>query len=144
MPITATQFGMNRVLEGVYTTVLGASPDNLGKVVVAMGAGSASAMFSCPAEFVIIQQQKSCRPMMAEVRSIVSTYGALAMYKGMVRQLVVVTRSLGHREWRCRWSVVVHTNNHPITASRWLLVLQLVLINAPFLDPPLLLRRARR
>lgn len=86
LPITATQFGMNRVFEGVYRNATGADPGNGGKVMVAMAAGSTSAFFGCPAEFVMIQQQRSGRSLFAEFRYILGTHGAFSVYKGMVRE----------------------------------------------------------
>lgn len=83
LPITSVQFGMNRLLEQTYKRVydteqLGTS----GRIGVALGAGASSAVLGCPAEFVMIQQQKSGRPLPAEFRHILSTYGALKPLKG--------------------------------------------------------------
>lgn len=40
------------------------------QLVVAAGAGGASSLFSCPAELIMIQQQKSGRSLMTEAVSI--------------------------------------------------------------------------
>lgn len=84
LPITATQFGMNRFLDGIWRQTTGDAPGDGGRVIVAMGAGTASAFFGCPAEFVMIQQQKTGRRLLTEFKSIISTYGAAKMYKGLV------------------------------------------------------------
>jgi len=84
LPITATQFGMNRVFDGVYRNVFGTQPDSAGRIMVAMAAGSSSAVFGCSAEFVMIQQQRSGRPLLAEIKHIVSTNGPMTVYKGFV------------------------------------------------------------
>eukprot|EP00887_Chlorella_sp_A99_P001559 scaffold8.g1559.t1 len=85
LPITASQFGMNRLLEqslkrGLDIEELGSA----GRIGVAMGAGSFSALFGAPAEFVVIQQQKSGRSLAAEARHIVAEHGLLKVYKGLV------------------------------------------------------------
>lgn len=85
LPITATQFGMNRFLEQVYKNALGSEPKDYGKIGVAMAAGSASAIFGCPAEFLMIQQQRTGKSLSMVSREIISTYGPLAIYKGLVR-----------------------------------------------------------
>lgn len=51
LPITATQFGMNRFLEQTYRRVTGQQQLTTGgTVAVAMGAGASSAFLGCPAE----------------------------------------------------------------------------------------------
>ena len=51
LPITATQFGMNRFLEQTYKQVFNTEKlGNGGTVAVAMGAGATSAFLGCPAE----------------------------------------------------------------------------------------------
>ncbi|KAI3435642.1 hypothetical protein D9Q98_001700 [Chlorella vulgaris] len=83
LPITSVQFGMNRLLEQTYKRVMNTDQLGTGSTIgIAMGAGAASAVMGCPAEFVMIQQQKSGRSLPAEFRHIVSTYGALKPIKG--------------------------------------------------------------
>ncbi|KAL4458201.1 hypothetical protein ABPG75_013066 [Micractinium tetrahymenae] len=84
LPITAVQFGMNRFLEQTYRRVTGAEqPGTGGRVALAMGAGASSAVLGCPAEFVMIQQQKAGRSLPAEFRHSLSTYGPLKPFKGL-------------------------------------------------------------
>lgn len=84
LPITAVQFGMNRALEQTYRRVTGADKLSMGGTVgVALGAGGASAFLGCPAEFVMIQQQKRGGSLPTEFRHIVNTYGALKPFKGL-------------------------------------------------------------
>jgi Lon protease-like protein len=87
LPITATQFGMNRFLEQRYKEIYGERPQGSARIGVAMAAGSSSALFGCAAEFVMIQQQKSGRSLLAELKHIHSTYGIRSVYKGLVGNL---------------------------------------------------------
>lgn len=61
----------------------------------AAGAGAASALVGCPAELLMIQQQKSGQPLLAEARRMVSDYGALGLYRGLVRHLASPLRQRG-------------------------------------------------
>ena len=83
-PITAVQFGMNKVLEEKFINSTGHSPGNGASIGVAMAAGAASAMVSCPAEFVMIQQQREGRSLGAELKYTLTQRGALTAYKGLV------------------------------------------------------------
>lgn len=83
-PITATQFGMNRLLEQTYNNVLGSAPGNMGKIGVAAAAGATSAFLGCPAEYVMIQQQRHNRALGAEMRHTIGTHGLLGVYRGIV------------------------------------------------------------
>lgn len=88
LPITATQFGMNRLLEQTFSQVLGTGGGHSRTLFIALGAGASSALFSCPAEMVMIQQQKSGRSLMAELRQLTSTLGIMSVYKGLSPTLV--------------------------------------------------------
>ena len=88
IPICATQFGMNRVFEGIYTTVLGAKPDKTAAIGVAMAAGASSTVFACPAEYIMIQQQKTGRTLPQELRHIFNVEGPLALYRGLSATIV--------------------------------------------------------
>lgn len=94
-PITAIQFGTHRLLE----RALGEDVSELGRIGAAAGAGAASALVGCPAELLMIQQQKSGQPLLAEARRIVSQYGALGLYRGMtattIRETVYTGSYLG-------------------------------------------------
>jgi hypothetical protein len=83
-PITAVQFGASRLLAQAYERAAGHKPDATGRVGIAMGAGAASALLSCPAEFLVIHQQKTGRSLRAEAGSILKMYGPLKLYKGLV------------------------------------------------------------
>ena len=41
----------------------------------------------CPAELLMIQQQKHGRPLMQEARRIVAKYGPTGLYRGLVRSV---------------------------------------------------------
>ena len=84
-PITAVQFGMNRYLEQLYLDHTGdTKTGTAAKIGVAMGAGCTSAFFGCPAEFVMIQQQRHGRSLGAEFKHIITEKGILTTYKGLV------------------------------------------------------------
>ena len=51
----------------------------------AAGAGAASAVVGCPAELVMIQQQRTGRSLSAEVGTILRERGLLKFYRGLVR-----------------------------------------------------------
>ena len=86
LPITASQFGVNRLLEQTLKRAVGKDElGNGGRIGVAMGAGAFSALLGCPTEFVVIHQQKTGGSLPAEFRHILSSYGALKLYKGLVR-----------------------------------------------------------
>lgn len=88
LPITAVQFGMNRVLEKAYIKAYDHPPGTAAGLGVAMGAGAASAFVSCPAEYVIIQQQRYGRSLMAELKHTIAERGALIAYKGLVSEKI--------------------------------------------------------
>ena len=50
----------------------------------ATGAGAASSLVGCPAELLMIQQQKDGRPLMQEAQRIVAKYGPTGLYRGLV------------------------------------------------------------
>lgn len=84
LPITATQFGVNRLLEQTYRTAFQRAPGDGGTIAIAMGAGVCSSVFGCPAEYMMIQQQKSGRSLLAELKHTVQAHGALKPFKGLV------------------------------------------------------------
>ena len=51
----------------------------------ATGAGAASSLVGCPAELLMIQQQKDGRPLMLEAQRVVAKYGPTGLYRGLVR-----------------------------------------------------------
>jgi hypothetical protein len=86
LPITAVQFGTNRLLETAYIKAHGHAPGTAAGLGVAMAAGAASALVSCPAEFIIIQQQRCGRSLGAELKHTFAERGALTAYKGLVSE----------------------------------------------------------
>lgn len=59
-----------------------ASTSNAG---AATGAGAASSLVGCPAELLMIQQQKEGRPLMQEAQRFVAKYRPQGLYRGLVR-----------------------------------------------------------
>lgn len=55
------------------------------RVGVALAAGATSALISCPAEMIMIQQQVHCTPLPVAFRDFVAQYGLLKVYRGLVR-----------------------------------------------------------
>lgn len=82
-PITAVQFGANRLLGQAYQQLVGREPGMAGRVAVAMGAGATSALISCPAEFLVIQQQRTGQPLRVEAARVLRALGPLSLYKGL-------------------------------------------------------------
>lgn len=83
VPICATQFGMNRVYEGLYKSVMHRQPGEAGTIGVAMAAGASSSVFACPAEYIMIQQQKTGRSLPKEISHIINVEGTMALYRGL-------------------------------------------------------------
>jgi hypothetical protein len=127
LPITATQFGMNKLLEQSFDKTLGPSGEGHTRAIaIAMGAGACSAAFSCPAEMVMIQQQKSGMGLLAETKQIISKYGlAPGMYKGLaptvIRESLYVAGYIGivpiFREKCSHIPVLKDTPGAPLVAS---------------------------
>ncbi len=93
LPITATQFGVNRLLEQSFATAFNRQPGELEHVASAAVAGATSAFIACAAEMIMIQQQKNGRSLGTEARQLVSTYGIAKLYKGIVRSAFEVVRA---------------------------------------------------
>ncbi len=49
-----------------------------------MGAGAVSSLISCPAELLMIQQQRTGQPLSAVARRIVGGAGLSGLYRGLV------------------------------------------------------------
>ncbi|GAB4817787.1 hypothetical protein N2152v2_004833 [Parachlorella kessleri] len=82
-PITAVQFGASRLLVQAYERATGQKPGSLARVGVAMGAGATSALLSCPAELLVIQQQKTGLTLSAAAGGVLRDHGLLKLYKGL-------------------------------------------------------------
>jgi hypothetical protein len=97
-PITATQFGTNRIAEqwlrglrrrpssSANATDSSSSTAELSGVdrfACAAVAGGVSAGVATPTELIIIQQQKHCAPLAATVRDFASRYSAPSLFRGL-------------------------------------------------------------
>lgn len=82
-PITATQFGTNRLMENVIQSYTGAPVNSLGRFGCAAIAGGVSAFIGSPSELIIIQQQRSGRALAAEVRNFLSRHAPHCIYRGI-------------------------------------------------------------
>jgi hypothetical protein len=83
-PIIATQFAVNRSIEKVIETARNSAPTNVEKIGMAMVAGSTSSLFGCPAEYLMIQQQRTGKSLIEVFKSETSTYGLKTVYRGLV------------------------------------------------------------
>ncbi|KAF8058077.1 mcfT [Scenedesmus sp. PABB004] len=83
-PITASQFGTNRFMERLVSQRAGGQElGSWGRFGCAAVAGAVSALVASPTELIIIQQQKKCTPLLAEVRHFVATYPAKSAFRGL-------------------------------------------------------------
>lgn len=88
-PIIATQFAVNRSIEKVIETARNNAPTNAEKIGMAMVAGSTSSLFGCPAEYLMIQQQRTGKSLIEVFKHETSTYGLKTVYRGLVRVLIL-------------------------------------------------------
>ncbi|KAK9824556.1 hypothetical protein WJX72_011293 [[Myrmecia] bisecta] len=97
-PITAVQFAANRVLETALNPGDG-ELSHASRIVTAGGAGVASALLSCPAELLMIQQQRSGGSLRVEAHKVLSQHGAGRLMAGLsmtaVRESVYTAGYLG-------------------------------------------------
>lgn len=84
-PIIATQFGVNSYIEKLLEGRRDSPLSNQEKVGMAMVAGSSSAVIGCPAEYLMIHQQKTGLSLSQVLRNTKNTLGALSVYRGLVR-----------------------------------------------------------
>lgn len=83
-PIIATQFGVNRWIEkGLEDRQLPVGARE--KIGMAMVAGSVSAVFGCPAEYLMIQQQRNGGSLAEVFTQNAKTLGSMSVYRGLVR-----------------------------------------------------------
>ncbi|KAL6771419.1 hypothetical protein ACKKBG_A26290 [Auxenochlorella protothecoides x Auxenochlorella symbiontica] len=87
-PITATQFGVNRLLESLHQQHLGYNPTGISTIGIALSAGASSAFIGCPAEFLMIQQQKSGLSLATQLKSVAGSFGVLKIYKGLAATMM--------------------------------------------------------
>jgi hypothetical protein len=81
-PITAVQFGANRFYEGLVRSA-GGSADGAGKIGIAAAAGATSALVACPAEVIMIQQQRNNKAMAAQAGDIIGKFGPQRLWRGV-------------------------------------------------------------
>lgn len=82
-PITASQFGTNRVMQQL---LLGRPDGELSggqKFAAAAVAGGVSGLIASPSELIIIQQQRSGRTLGVEARAFFSNYKLPSIYRGL-------------------------------------------------------------
>jgi hypothetical protein len=82
-PINAIQFGADRFISETLLAQNGRITD-IGKIGVAASAGAISALIGCPAELVMIQQQKKGGSLATQIRQVVLHHGTFAFAKGLV------------------------------------------------------------
>ena len=83
-PIIATQFGVNNAIEGVVRPLRpNGKLTNADTIGMAMVAGTASSFVGCPAEYVMIAQQRTGMSMIDALRTNVSTFGAKTIFRGL-------------------------------------------------------------
>lgn len=83
-PITASQFGTNRIMERALLQQRGGQPlSSVDRFGCAAVAGAVSALVASPTELIIIQQQKKCTPLLQEVKHFAATYSAISAYRGV-------------------------------------------------------------
>lgn len=75
---------MNRLLESLHQQHLGYNPTGISTIGIALSAGASSAFIGCPAEFLMIQQQKSGLSLATQLKSVAGSFGVLKIYKGLV------------------------------------------------------------
>ncbi|KAI8109062.1 hypothetical protein M9435_005478 [Picochlorum sp. BPE23] len=82
-PIIATQFGVNRTIEKVLESGRSDPLSNSQKIGMAMVAGSTSSVFGCPAEYLMIHQQRTGKSLIGAFKSNTSLYGYSTIYRGL-------------------------------------------------------------
>jgi solute carrier family 25 (mitochondrial citrate transporter), member 1 len=95
-PITATQFGTNRIAEqwlralrrtndaaAHHAASSAAELSGVDRFACAAVAGGVSAAVATPTELIIIQQQKRCSPLAATVREFTGKHNAPSWFRGL-------------------------------------------------------------
>ncbi|KXZ48758.1 hypothetical protein GPECTOR_25g342 [Gonium pectorale] len=83
-PITASQFGTNRLMQTVVLKKSEGDLTGLERFGSAAVAGAVSAFIASPSELIIIQQQKSGRSLGAETSHFFKTHGATSVVRGLI------------------------------------------------------------
>ncbi|KAG2493696.1 hypothetical protein HYH03_008210 [Edaphochlamys debaryana] len=83
-PITASQFGTNRLMQTVVLKKSEADLTGAERFGSAAVAGAVSAFIASPSELIIIQQQKSGRSLGAETSHFMQAYGASNLVRGLI------------------------------------------------------------
>lgn len=87
-PITAVQFGVTGLASNAFLSVRGAKPGDepqkAERLASAAIAGAASGLLSCPAEMIIMHQQKTGLGIVGQFKQLVNQYGARSLYRGVV------------------------------------------------------------
>lgn len=100
-PITGTQFGANHAYNSLMTTVTGRGKrTQLEALATGAAAGATSGLVANPTELVVVSQQQSGRPMLAEVAHIVRTLGVGSFFHGV--QATVMREAI----YGCCWMEV--------------------------------------
>lgn len=99
-PVTATQFGANRVCQKLCPMLGIAGESTKGKILCAATAGAISGAVISPAEVLIIQQQKSGKSLPAQASSFMERYGIRPLFTrglglAMTREAIYVGGYLG-------------------------------------------------
>ncbi|GLC46139.1 hypothetical protein PLESTB_001194300 [Pleodorina starrii] len=83
-PITASQFGTNRLMQTMVLKKSEADLTGVERFGSAAVAGAVSAFIASPSELIIIQQQKSGRSLSAETSHFLKTHGAASIVRGLI------------------------------------------------------------
>ena len=83
-PITAIQFGVNRALEKGLKTANNGVLDKPSQIAIAAMAGASSSLLGCPAELLMIQQQKSGHSLVQQASQFIAKHGVSQLYRGFV------------------------------------------------------------
>ena len=86
-----------------------------------MGAGATSALISCPAELIMIQQQMHGTTLASAFRTFLQEHGILRMYRGLVR----VHRDVAGAVCACQYMIYGDVYAHTTPCLLWCILLQL-------------------
>ena len=83
-PIIATQFGVNNAIEGLVRPLRpNGKLTNADTIGMAMMAGMSSSFVGCPAEYLMIAQQRTGMSMIDALKTNVSNLGAKTVFRGL-------------------------------------------------------------
>ena len=98
-PITASQFGTNRIFSQLILCKEEKDLGPLERLSSAAVSGAASAFIASPSELVIIHQQKTGKALVTQAKDILTKYGASAYCRGIV-SAARVPNPFSLRSWR--------------------------------------------